>query len=737
MINSKTTACSMNDSTLLITPPMTQLNTPYPGTAYLCRYLRDKGFAVEQADLGIELIHSIFSADFLTTIFGRIEENDEELSEDAERIFRNRKRYINTVASALSFLQGKQQTLANRIVTRKFLPEGSRFDVIDQLPTSTFGELTIHDRAKFYATLYLEDLAQFIQETASEHFECTRYAEKISASLPSFTPMQDFLEQEPDCVALKIIDLLGAKITEYKPSVVGLSIPFPGNLYAGLLCARHIKKNYPDITIVLGGGYVNTELRELSDTRLFKHVDYVTLDDGEIPFERILQKLSGQEISLCRTFYKQGDTATEQRDSVYYSGEEKADKLSHDSCGWPDYDGLDMGLYLNTFDMANPMNRLWSDGRWNKLTIAHGCYWKRCTFCDVNLDYISRYSEAPAVTLCDRMEEIIAQTGETGFHFVDEACPPALIVELCLEILKRGLQVSWWGNIRFEKAYTLDVARLMAEAGCIAVSGGLEVAEERLLKLIKKGTRMKQVVQSTTAFKEAGIMVHAYLMYGFPTQTNRETIEALENVRQLFENKLLDSAFWHRFSLTAHSPIYQDPDAFGIKVTGPKKQGFSFNDVTYQETGNPTDHSLFTQGLHTAVYNFMHGQCLDNPVNEWFDFKMPHSKTDKLFVKNLKDDVLSNRNTIKDQARLVWVGAGEVYFYDESAVFETSEIDIVIDEELGEWLSHLLNQLEPGSEVIFGDLRNFYSRHFDESTFDSFLESDLWKQLRKAGLLVL
>jgi len=720
----------MNNSTLLITPPMTQLNTPYPGTAYLCRYLRAKGYAVERADLGIELVHSIFSAEFLSTIFDRIEKNEEELSETANKVFHYRKRYVRTVGSALAFLSGKQQTLANRIVTRTYLPEGERFDVVDQLPTSTFGELTLHDRAKFYATLYLEDLAQFIQETASEHFECTRYAEKISLSVPSFTPMRDQLEQEPDCVAQKIIDLLEEKIDKNQPSVIGLSVPFPGNLYGAFLCARHIKRCHPAITVVLGGGYANTELRELSDERVFEYVDYITLDDGEIPFERILERLAGQEVNLCRTFYKHGD-------SVNYSGDTPSDQLNHDRCGWPDYDGLDMNLYLNTFDMANPMNRLWSDGRWNKLTIAHGCYWKRCTFCDVSLDYIGRYSDAPATVLCDRMEEIIAQTGETGFHFIDEACPPAIIVELCLEILKRDLQVSWWGNIRFEKAYTLDVAHLMAEAGCIAVSGGLEVAEERLLKLIKKGTGIKQVVQSTTAFKEAGIMVHAYLMYGFPTQTKRETIEALENVRQLFENKLLDSAFWHRFSLTAHSPIYQNPQAFGVEITEPQKQGFSFNDVTYQETNNPTDHSLFAQGLRTAVYNFMHGQCLDHPVNEWFDFKMPRSKADKLFVKNFKDDVLSNHTTIKDQVRLVWVGSGEVYFYDECAAFETSDTEIMIDENLGEWLLHLLAQLKPGSEVTFGDLRNFYSQHFDDQTFGDFMDSDLWKLLRKEGLLVL
>ena len=716
--------------TLLITPPMTQLNTPYPGTAYLCRYLRPKGYNLAQVDLGIELVHKIFSAQFLQTLFDRIDDNEEELSETATKVFQNRNRYIRTVESALAFMRGKQQTLANRINSRNFLPEGARFNVIDQLPSETFGEMSLADQAKFYTTLYLEDLAQFVNETASEHFECTRYAEKISASLPSFGPMKDQLESEPDSVTKLIIELFEQHLKKHQPSVVGLSVPFPGNLYAALICARHAKINYPEIQVIMGGGYVNTELRQLRDPDLFSYVDYVTLDDGEIPFERLIDTFDGKDVELCRTFHLVDG-------EVVYSGEKKSDQIEHDSSGWPDYDGLDMDLYLNTFDMANPMNRLWSDGRWNKLTIAHGCYWKRCTFCDVTLDYIGRYSEAPAEELCDRMEQVILQTGESGFHFVDEACPPALLKKLSLEIIKRGLQVTWWGNIRFEKAFTPDLAELMAEAGCIEVSGGLEVAEERLLKLIKKGTGIKQTFQAVTSFKAGGIMVHAYLMYGFPTQTNKETIEALETVRQLFAQKLLDSAFWHRFSLTAHSPIYQNPAKYGLEVIKNKAKGFAFNDVNFREVDNTTDHSLFAEGLRSAVYNFMHGQCLDMDVREWFDFKVPGSKAKKTMVSDYKQQVFSDQSKMSDKMQLVWIGHGEIYFYDNYATFETTDVEVTIDEELGEWLSHLLDQLDPESMVTCADFRSFYHDHFPAETYDDFLNSEIWKILRKSGLFLL
>src|SRR5690606_41040208 len=137
----------------------------------------------------------------------------------------------------------------------------------------------------------------------------------------------------------------------------------------------------------------------------------------------------------------------------------------------------------------------------------------------------------------------------TGFHFVDEAAPPNLLKAMSEEILKRNLKVTWWGNIRFDPFFTAEVTQLMKKAGCIAVTGGIEVASERVLKLIDKGISIEKVAVTTKNFKDAGIFVHAYLMYGFPTQTMQETIDSLEVVRQLFKKNYLSSAYWHRFAL--------------------------------------------------------------------------------------------------------------------------------------------------------------------------------------------
>jgi hypothetical protein len=274
------------------------------------------------------------------------------------------------------------------------------------------------------------------------------------------------------------------------------------------------------------------------------------------------------------------------------------------------------------------MHRLWSDGRWNKLTVAHGCYWKKCSFCDVSLDYISRYDAASASTLVDRIAAIVAETGQTGFHLVDEAAPPKSLKALAAELQRRQVQISWWGNIRFEKTFTPDLCLQLADSGCIAISGGLEVASDRLLGLMKKGVNVEQVARVTKGFADAGILVHAYLMYGFPTQTVQDTVDALEYVRQLFAAGCIQSGFFHRFACTVHSPVGQDPAAYGVTLQPLPPVTFAKNDVAFIDpTG--VDHDALGVGLKKAIYNFMHGVGLDADVRSWFDFAVPKPKVGK------------------------------------------------------------------------------------------------------------
>ncbi|MFC2110722.1 B12-binding domain-containing radical SAM protein, partial [Bacteroidota bacterium] len=601
---------------LLITPPFTQLNTPYPATAYLKGFLNTKNISCFQMDLGMEVILTLFEKNSLEIIFEKAFQENTIQSTNAKRIYALREEYLQTINSVILFLQGKNQTLARQICSENYLPEANRFQQLDDLEWA-FGTMGLQNKAKHLATLYLEDISDFIIECIDENFGFSRYAESIGQSAHSFDKLYDNLQNDLSYIDQLSLSILTERIKKTQPRLVGISVPFPGNLHSAFRCAQFIKNNYPGIKISMGGGFPNTELRSLTDIRVFEFFDYITLDDGELPVELLVHSLDIENLDN----FKFKRTLLAKDGAVFYNNNSNIPDYKQKDIGTPDYSDLLLNQYISVIEIANPMHSLWSDGRWNKMTMAHGCYWGKCSFCDVSLDYIKIYEPITAKLLVDRIEEIIEQTGETGFHFVDEAAPPALMRALALEILKRKVTVTWWTNIRFEKSFTKDLCILLKASGCIAISGGLEVASDRLLKLIDKGVTVEQVAQVTHHFTNAGILVHSYLMYGYPTQTVQETIDSLEMVKQLFELGIIQSGFWHQFSLTAHSPIGQNPNDYGITPLN-KEITFAHNDVEFKDKTN-IKHEKFSYGLKKSIFNFMHGIGFELPVNDWFDFNTP------------------------------------------------------------------------------------------------------------------
>jgi radical SAM superfamily enzyme YgiQ (UPF0313 family) len=766
---------------LLITPPLTQLNTPYPATAYIKGFLVGRGYEVTQADLGLQLVLRLFSAAGLRRVFAEIEAGNFELSDNAKRMLRLQNRYLATIEPIVRFLQNKDLTLAPRICHGRFLPEASRFDNVADLETA-FGTMGLTDQARHLATLYLEDLADLIKETVGPHFGFSRYAEKLALSATSFEPLHQELEAAPNLLDRMLLEELEPLLQRAQPDMVGFTVPFPGNLYGALRLAKHIKQISPETVTVMGGGYPNTELRDIKEPRFFDYIDYLTLDDGEGPWLRLLEYLSGAKVQkgrhaelveasrvpslidaastielvtaramlrpaqhdgrpgrdlLQRTFLR------DETGQIQYVNHPHPD-VPHAEVGTPDYSDLPLTEYLSVLEVLNPMHRLWSDGRWNKLTVAHGCYWKRCSFCDVTLDYISRYETAPSTLLVDRIEQIIAQTGQTGFHFVDEAAPPLALRDLAVELLKRRVPITWWGNIRFEKTFSADLCRLLAASGCIAVSGGLEVASDRLLALMEKGVTIAQVARVADGFTRAGIMVHAYLMYGFPTETAQETVDSLEVVRQLFAAGVVQSGYWHRFSMTAHSPVGKNPAKYQVAAIGPEPAGFAWNDLWHDDPLG-TDHEAFGPGLAKSLYNYLHGVALDEPLARWFDFKTPRPTSSRHLVQQALQ-APDKPDFARQNQRLFWLGnapdirleAGKKAPCAVLTCYEQAEdFEVKTTEAIGRWLHQLLTQLSQDldTKVLLRDAATAFPA--GEGPFEQFLQSPAWQLLREKGLLLL
>lgn len=731
----------MATKVFLLTPPFTQLNTPYPATAYLKGFLNTKNISSYQADLGIEVILKLFSSSGLVEIFNQII-NNKSVSENSKRIIALKTHYINTIDAVISFLQGHNPTLSHLICQEDFLPQASRFNQLDELDWA-FGTMGTQDKAKHLATLYLEDISDLIVECIDSHFGFSRYAERLGRSASSFDELYGALQLDPTYIDRILLDILDERLKALSPELVSLSVPFPGNLYSAFRVAQWIKTHYPNVKIAMGGGFPNTELRSVSDVRVFEFFDFICLDDGEAPVEHLCEYLDGKRSlnDLKRTFAMVDSQLKYCNDSI------SPDYKQFD-VGTPDYSDLQLDKYISVIEVVNPMHRMWSDGRWNKLTMAHGCYWGKCTFCDISLDYIKVYEPVAAGLLCDRMEEMIEQTGERGFHFVDEAAPPALMRSLALEIIRRKLTVTWWTNIRFEKSFTRDLCLLLKASGCIAISGGLEVASDRLLELIQKGVTVEQVARVCHNFTEAGIMVHAYLMYGFPTQTAQETIDSLEMVRQMFEAGVLQSAFWHQFAMTAHSPVGMYPEKFKVEKACSTSGSFANNDIGHlDKTG--TDHELFSYGLKKSLFNYMHGICFDYPLQEWFEHKVPKTQVLPSHIEQalIKDDSY----IIKPDAKLVWLGnipemislikskkgrqweVTEFKFYDKKGAFS-----IQISKQQAEWLVQFLQKISPDKKqlITFREAKDDFERLIGED-FEPFWYGKAINTLRQNDLLVL
>lgn len=725
----------MSATVLLITPPFTQLNTPYPATAYLKGFLNTRNISSFQSDLGIEVILQIFSKAGLTEIFNRIPVNDDTIA-----IRTLQEDYLQTIEPVILFLQGKAPTLANRIAAGGFLPEGPRFENNESVDWA-FGNMGVHDKAKYFATMYLEDISDIISNYVDEHFGFSRYAERLGRSASTFDALHEHLQLPFTFIDTILLNILDKHITAVNPEIIAVSVPFPGNLYAGFRCAQFVKNYYPHIKVALGGGFANTELRSISDARVFNYFDFICLDDGEAPLEQLVgfiqNKITREE--LKRTFYLEKNTVR------YINNAGCADYKQIDT-GTPDYSDLLLDKYIAAIEIINPMHSLWSNGRWNKLTMAHGCYWGKCTFCDISLNYIQAYEPLTAAVICDRMEKIIAQTGETGFHFVDEAAPPSLMRAVALEIIKRKLVVSWWTNIRFEKSFSRDLCLLLKASGCIGVSGGLEVASDRLLALIQKGVTVEQVALVNKNFTDAGIMVHAYLMYGFPTQTAQETIDSLEMVRQLFENGILQSGFWHQFAMTAHSPVGMYPEQFKVEKVNAEIGAFANNDIEHIDSTG-AEHSLFSEGLKISLFNYMQGAGFDIPLADWFDTKVPGTTIPQNYIERVIQNApisipapttkviyLSNKPVLKNYTKTkkgVAYDMCSITFYNRNG-----ELTFKLNREQAVWLEEILNLIAVQNVKTY-TLQEI-ATHYENSgltDFELFWNNPPINSLHQVGLL--
>ena len=695
---------------LILQPPLMQLNTAYPSGAYLSAFFKSQNCQTKWLDLNIRLFYKIFSKSGLEKLFSLASKNALNIAEKAEKsgdeaTAFNLRRYVSEknlwmswIDKITAILRGQGFENAHRFCFGAHVPRGNR---MENYLSSLENDLTTDD-ARALASFALADLADFITIAFDKNFSLVRYAESLTISESSFNE----IEKGAESPVLKhfYVPLLEklfldkneancfSNIQNGEKTLVLVSVPFPGTFAAALATGKFFKTHFAEKTYIsFGGGFVNTELRETKEPALSKYTDALCFDRGYASYKILLENLESH-FEKSETFGKNGDSSqkdsnfppiyklrqfspsktensgqkTEITDEANPAKEDLLFEKNTTSTLIPDFSDIDFSLYPRLIDDTNPMHRLWSDGAWIKIYMAHGCYWHKCAFCDVTLDYVCGFQPTNVKKL---YEEILMQCEKKniwGIHFVDEAMPPVLMVQFAKENIKRGSPITWWGNIRFEKYFTRDVADLLAYGGLIGVSAGLESATGNGLNAIHKGTDLDSIVAACCAFKEAGVLVHAYMIYGYWWEKPQDLINSMETLRQFYENGLLDSSFWHKFVLTRHSRVFNEWKQGLIKDLKPIfNETFSEEQVSGKPISEKTvlkdkETPLFAKnGLHFegekssekygpsldySLDEWMHGRDLKKPVQKWFNFQVPRPTVPPDFIANLIEKYEENRD---------------------------------------------------------------------------------------------
>ena len=688
---------------VIINPPLVQLNSPYPSGAYLSAFFKKMNGSVLWKDLSIELFYSIFSKDGLTKLFSLSEETALKMADKAEnngdeitafnlrRYISNKAAWINWIDFITTVLQDGNKNYSTREKEHQFLysPFAPRGNRMDNYLANLSKEPDVDD-LRFLCSYALADLSDYITAVFDKEFSLIRYAEALTVDESSLIDiltkidspvMKEFYAPVLDKVFSnsKGDENNAFELMENNPekTLVCISIPFAGTFVPALYTARYLKQQFGNkVFVVIGGGFVNTELREASEEQLADFIDAISYDRGYGSYKALLEnpKLLSFEKSTedktktgslykLRLFQKNKEVII--TEPLWNDPDYEAFEAETTAALVPDYSDIDFSPYLRVCDDKNPMHRLWTDGTWIKAYLAHGCYWHKCAFCDTKLDYVCSYKPVNVEALYEGLKTTAESKNIYGIHFVDEALPAASLKKFALLNARDGNPLYYWGNVRFEKSFSKDLAVFLSYCGFGGVSAGLEVATGTGLKNINKGTDIDSIVSACAAFKEAGILVHAYMIYGFWYDTPQSIIDSMETLRQFFAAGLLDSAFWHKFVLTRNSSVY---DSLKDRVKENKQsKALAKNNVHFEGEEKYEKYGL---PLESALDAWMHGDKLEMKVQKWFDFPMPSPSIQRDYIEKIIEKYETSNNSRRfdfsklnpenDNQQLFWLGSNPV-----------------------------------------------------------------------------
>ena len=543
---------------MLIFPPEWVPTAPYLALPSLAAVLRQNGIDTVLKDINVEMYDHIFTPGFLLFVKGKIQDRFKELKQNAAN--------LSAEDAELKQMLSDYQHIDLDYHIQKVgrAKEIMRSEEFYEVEKSEWALNAFREVMEYVSVAYFPASIQFYP---------------IESNLNVYRPWvsEDLLKVPFDNKVNVYADicrqLVLRSIKKEKPEVVGISIGTPVQLMSGITFATLIKEAFPDIHVTVGGNIITRLKDEFSKKPHFfgKAFDSIITYEGEHALVWLVEALSGKREmnEVSNLIYKD----EEGQMHVNEPYQERVDQLPP-----PDFDGMPWEKYFSPEKLVPYLG-------------TRGCYWGKCTFCDHGAGYIDQFRAKHAEQIVDELEYLKNKLNAKHFMFTDESFPPALFIKLPPMMVERELDIYWTTLIRFEsQLLEPEIWDAAHQSGCRSLYYGLESANERIIKLVKKDTDIKAAKINLEQAKRVGIWSHVMCFYGFPSETEEE---AEDTRRFLIENQhQIPSVEMYFFVLYKNAPVMYQADEYKIDVKVNPEHDLALDYYYTPESGQTTEEAM-------------------------------------------------------------------------------------------------------------------------------------------------
>lgn len=560
---------------LLLFPPSWHPSQPYLSLPSLTAFLRQNGVRdVVQRDVNIELLDILLTKKTCSEFYQRIVDTLRTMDSPGESSRRG----------ASPDYQEKRQALVNAL---ELIPS-----VIDKVEPAknTLRSEGFYDLERYIASVNTVNETLGILSAAYYPSSMTALNNDMRYSVYSSREIFSALDDAEENIFLDLYkDHILSSVLEFSPHVLGISITSTSQIIPGLTLAKLIKDRNKEIHVTIGGSVFTKLIENVKKVDgLFSIVDSFVVFEGEHALLELVEQVGGK-----RDFAKVPNLIYRENNVTRVNEPFFAEDLNR--LPTPDFDGFPLRLYLTPASVL-------------PVQTSRGCYYRKCAFCNLHLDHGNFRLRQPELLLED-IRKLSQKYNTPYFFFTDESVPMNQLREISQGILKNQWDIKWMGGVRFESALTSDLLGKMHASGCQKLVFGLESYNQRMLDLMKKGTKVDVVKRVLDECLKAGISFHLYIIIGFPTETANE---ALETIGFVLNKEYLDSPGFSclpsLFGMEKDSPITQNPSEYGLRsMMAPKGEDLGLGYFYEVEQGMSTEEA--ERMYHYAISQLSEKLC--------------------------------------------------------------------------------------------------------------------------------